>query len=588
MSNRSLIAVARGEVPADVVVRGGQVVNVHTAELLAVDIAIADGTIAFVGDVTHTIGPSTEVIDATGFYLTPGLIETHQHVGGTHLSMTEFAKVIIPHGTTAIVTDFYEMGSVGGIDAIRFCLDELKATGIKVLFCIPMPSFYQNRPFTHLDTVGLDDMVAMLGWPDCYGVNEAMVTGLAARDEALLGLIDQARTLGKVVVAHGAETPHRDLQAALTYVGHTSDHEATTAEEAVAEARLGMHVLIREGSAATDLVAVVKAITDHSLDPRMFAFSTDEDDARRMVRLGHLDEKIRMAVKEGVPPITAVQMATLNAAEASGVAGWLGSLVPGKAADIVFARGLAPFNVGRVMLNGRIVAEDGRMTADLAQPEYPARFLETVRLKSSPDRTTFSVAVDDGATAQVRLIVAREGALASEERFVTLPVVEGQVPPAPEDDILKIAVLDRHTATGKVGIGFIQGFGLREGALGSCYNPCVEDMVILGTNEGDMAVAARALVEMQGGFVAVRGGEVIASIALPLFGMLATDLLENVLAKMEHLDATVRAMGCPLQAPFHTLAFMAWPGHFGTLKMSREGVANVWEGVIVPPVEAAS
>ena len=587
MSARNLIAVARGETPAEVVVRGGRVVNVHTAECLVADIAIADGMIAFVGDAAHTIGPSTEVIDAAGLYLTPGLIETHQHVGGTHLSMTEFAKVIIPHGTTAIVTDFYEMGSVGGVDGIRFCLDELKATGIKVLFCIPMPSFYQNRPFTHLGTVSLDDMTTMLRWPDCYGVNEAMTTGLAGSDEALLGIVDEARALGKVVVAHGAETPHRDLQAAVAYVGRTSDHEATTAEEAIAEARLGLHVLIREGSAATDLVAVVKAITEHGLDPRMFAFSTDEDDARRMVRLGHLDEKIRMAVNEGVPPITAVQMATLNAAEASGVAAWLGSLVPGKAADIVFARALAPFDVARVMINGRIVAADGHMTAELARPAYPARFRETVRLGFSPDRTTFSVPVDDGAAARVRVIVASEGALASEEQYVLLPVVDGQVPPAPEDDILKIAVLDRHTATGKVGIGFIRGFGLREGALGSCYNPCIEDMVILGANEDDMAAAARALTEMQGGFVAVRGGEVIASVAMPLFGMLATESLETVLPKMEHLDATVRAMGCPLQAPFHTLAFMAWPGHFGALKMSREGIANVWEGVIVPPVEAA-
>lgn len=588
MSTRTLIAVARGEAPADVVVRGGRIVNVHTAEILTADIAIARGVIAFVGDAAHTVGPSTQVVDAAGLYLTPGLIETHQHVGGTHLSMSEFAKVIIPHGTTAIVTDFYEMGSVAGVDGIRFCLDELKATGVKVLFCIPMPSFYQNRPFTHLGTVDLDDMVTMLRWPDCYGVNEAMMTGLAARDEALLGLVDEARALRKVVVAHGAETPPRDFQAAVAYVGRTSDHEATTAEEAIAEARLGMHVLIREGSAATDLVAVVKAITDYGLDPRMFAFSTDEDDARRMIRLGHVDEKIRMAVSEGVPPLTAVQMATLNAAEASGVAGWLGSLVPGKAADIVFADGLAPFNIARVMIDGRIVAEDGQMTVELPRPEYPARFLQTVRLGHSPSRTTFSLPVEGSGMARVRLIVAHEGVLASEERFVDLPVVEGQVPPAPANDVLKIAVLDRHSGTGKVGIGFIQGFGLREGALGSCYNPCVEDMVILGANEDDMAAAARALAEMQGGFVAVRGGEVVASVRMPLFGMLATDPIEAVLPTMEHLDATVRSMGCPLQAPFHTLAFMAWPGHFGTLKMSREGVANVWEGVIVPPVAPAA
>jgi adenine deaminase len=576
------MAVALGNAHADSVITGGRLVNVHTAEVNEADVAISGRYIAYVGDAQHCVGPETELVDAAGRYLVPGLIETHQHVGGTHLSMTEFGKMVIPHGTVAIVTDFYEPGSVAGKEGVRFCLDELKATGIEVIFGIPVVSHFQNNPFNNIDSVTVADLKEMLSWSDCYGFNELVVAQLADGEPTITEITEKTRELGKILVSHGAETPMRKLQAALIATGPTSDHEPISAEEAAEKARLGMHILIREGSAATDLVRVVKAITEMGLDPRMFAFSTDEESAHRMMHLGHVDRKIRMAVIEGVSAVTAVQMATLNAAQASGVADKLGSIVPGKWASILLIDDLDEFTISEVILNGRRVARDGEMVVDLEPPTYPHKFMNTVNVGVPIRPDSFHIAAPGGAhDAKVRVIGAQPGVLASKELIESMPVVNGQIPPQPDRDILKISVIDRHQATGRIAVAFINGFQLRSGAIGSVYNPCVEDMVILGTNERDMAMVANKLIENQGGFVVVENGQVKALMETPLFGVLSVDPVETMIAKSQAVDDAVAELGCPLQAPFHTLAFMAWPGHFGILKMSNAGLANVNNGQLV-------
>ncbi len=296
--------VAMGQQKADVVIKGGKLVNVHTGEILEVDISISGKYIAYVGNSEHTVGSDTQIVDASGRYVTPGLIETHHHVGGTHLSMTEFAKVVIPHGTVGIVTDFYEMGIIAGKEGVRFCLDELKRSGLEVIFGIPIVAHVQNDPFNNLGTVSLDDLKEMLAWPDCHGYNELVISAVAQKDATILELTNLTREMGKIMVGHGADIQTQELQAGLIGIGRTSEHEAMSAEKAAEMARLGMHILIREGSAASDLIRVVKAITEMGLDPRMFSFSTDEDTASRMMEQGHVDLKIRMAVKEGIQPTT--------------------------------------------------------------------------------------------------------------------------------------------------------------------------------------------------------------------------------------------------------------------------------------------
>jgi adenine deaminase len=574
--------VAMGQEKADVVISGGKLVNVHTREILEADIAISGKYIAYVGDVQHTVGPDTRTMDASDRYITPGLIETHHHVGGTHLSMTEFAKVVIPHGTVGIVTDFYEMGIVAGKEGVRFCLDELKRSGLEVIFGIPIVAHVQNDPFNNLRTVSLDDLKEMLAWPDCHGYNELVISAVAQKDPIILELTNLTREMGKIIVGHGADIQKKELQAGLIGIGHTSEHEAMSAEKAAEMARLGMHILIREGSAASDLTRAVKAITKMGLDSRMFAFSTDEDTAPRLMKFGHVDLKIRMAIKEGLQPITAIQMATLNAAEASGVANKLGSLVPGKLASLLIVEDLENFSVRQVMLNGRFVARDGQMIVSIEPNKCPDNLMNTVRVGVPITAEHFNIKPSKGGNgATVRVIGVQPGVLFSKELFEKLPVVRGQIPPQPEKDILKIAVIDRHKGTRKMAVGFINGFQLKAGAFGSVYNPCVEDMVILGTNETDMAVVAQKLIEIQGGFVVVKDGEVKAVMETPLFGILSIDPLESMIRKSKRVDEAIQILGCPLQAPFHTLAFMAFPGHFGILKMCNEGLANVSEGRIV-------
>ncbi len=576
--------VAMGQQKADVVIKGGKLVNVHTGEILEVDISISGKYIAYVGNSEHTVGSDTQIVDASGRYVTPGLIETHHHVGGTHLSMTEFAKVVIPHGTVGIVTDFYEMGIIAGKEGVRFCLDELKRSGLEVIFGIPIVAHVQNDPFNNLGTVSLDDLKEMLAWPDCHGYNELVISAVAQKDATILELTNLTREMGKIMVGHGADIQTQELQAGLIGIGRTSEHEAMSAEKAAEMARLGMHILIREGSAASDLIRVVKAITEMGLDPRMFSFSTDEDTASRMMEQGHVDLKIRMAVKEGIQPTTAIQMATLNAAEASGIANKLGSLVPGKLASLLLVEDLGNFSIREVMLNGRLVSRDGRMIVSLEPGKCPDHFMNTVRVGMPITAESFHIAPSKGAKggneARVRVIGVQPGVLYSNELFEKLPVVGGQIPPMPEKDILKVAVIDRHKGTHKMAVGFIKGFELKAGAFGSVYSPCVEDMVILGTNETDMAVVAKKLIEIQGGFVVVKDGEVKAVMETPLFGILSVDLLEAMIRKSKRVDEAIRSLGCPLQAPFHTLAFMAFPGHFGILKMCNEGLANVNEGKI--------
>ncbi|MCL6451299.1 MAG: amidohydrolase family protein [Acetobacteraceae bacterium] len=585
MKRRELIDVALGKEPADLVVRGGRLVDVHTAEIYPGGVAVKGDRICAVGQVDYAIGPKTEVLDAGGRHITPGLIETHQHVAGSHLSMTEFVKAVMPHGTTAIATDFYEIAVVSGVRGVRFCLDELKRTPLKVLFVIPMPALYQNDPFGHTGSLGLDDMKAMLQWPDCYGLNEAFAPRVLDKDPWMLELLGLTWDMGKVVVGHASEFRGERLQAWLAAVGDTNDHECVSAEEALEKARLGIRILLREGSAAADVVRVSRAITELKADPRRFAFCTDEEDPRRLVRVGHLDHKIRLAVDAGVDPVVAVQMATINAAECYRVDRELGSLAPGKVADLLLVEDLKGFKVSHVVANGRVVARDGRFVADLQPPSYPDFMYRTVRLARPVRPEDFRIAAPPGAAqARVRVIEAREGDLITSEGQAVLKAEGGWLEADTGQDVLKIAVFERHHATGKVGRGFIRGFGLKRGAIASTFNPHNEDLVVLGVTDREMALAANRTAELGGGFVVVEGDTVLAEFDLPQFGLLCPDPLDRAVAKLDAVYEAAKGLGCGLRGPFTSLGFMCLPVIIGNLKMCCEGLVNVWESRLVDPV----
>ena len=295
LTNEEVSEVALGRGSAELAIVNGKIVNVHTAEVYACDIAVKNDKIALIGDVRETIGRNTIVLDAKGRYVTPGAIEAHIHVAGSHLSMTEFARIVMTHGTTTVATDFYEIGIVGGVRAIRYCLEEFKKTPLKILFVVPLPAYYQNRPFASSERILPAEFKQMLKWRECAGLNEPFTLHTLQRDRLTLDLIKLSRKLGKAIVGHGSETRGREMNAYLVETGGlVSDHESKTPEEALEKVRMGVRILLREGSATSDLNTVIKALSERKMDARYFMFCTDEEDPRRLSSLGHVDYKIRL------------------------------------------------------------------------------------------------------------------------------------------------------------------------------------------------------------------------------------------------------------------------------------------------------
>lgn len=579
MDREALIDVALGNTPADLVIRGGKLVDVHTEQIYPADVALKGERIACVGEVGHTIGPDTLIVDAIGKYLTPGLIDTHQHSYEAHLNMTEYARVLLLHGTTAVCEAFYGMGIVSGMQGVTFCLEELKSTPLKVIFLAPALAYLQNRELGLPPTPSsptFEDIKRALDWPECRGVEEPPYYPVLEKDPLFLDLFENALVKGKVITGHACGLRGKGLNA-YVLMGAASDHECVSAEEAVEKTRLGCRISVREGSGASDVLQVVGALTEHRVDPRYFTFCGDEVEFLRLYKSGHLDYNIRLAVSAGVNPVTAVQMATINAAELLRVDRELGSVVPGKVADILLVDDLRQFGVSCVIANGRIVVRDGQFVTTWPRPEYPDWMYGTVRLKrrlSVEDFTVYAPPATREVT--VRVIGVTDGALLSDERHLRVEVKQGRVEPDLRQDILKFAMVDRYDRWEKVAVGFIQGFGLKDGAIGSTYNPLYENILLVGTNDWDMLVAANRVAELGGGFVAVRNGQVVGQLELPLFGLLYDGSLESATRKMESLYRAVRDMGCRLRTgPFHTLAFMAVCGEIGHLKLGHEGLFDV-------------
>jgi adenine deaminase len=577
MNRFELSEVARGDAPADLLIKNGKLVNVFSGEIHSAEIAIKGNRIAAVGGVEYAAGPQTEVIDAEGRYLCPGLIDGHIHVGGSQLSMTEFARAVVPHGTTLISTDFYEIGVVAGRKAIRFALDELKATPLKVLLNIPPHAYLGHGSLGNTNQVRTEDVLDMLGWPECTGLAEWNTVVAAIPVPGVRELTEAAWERKMLVGGHFGEVPPR-LANATAALGVYSEHEAMSAEEALDRLRLGVHIQAREGSAGRDLRNVVKAITEHKADPRHFSFSTDEQEADSLVRDGHVDHKIRTAIRCGIAPITAVQMATINAAEYFRIGDDMGSIGPGKIADIVLVDDLAEFSVAQVIANGRLVARDGRYVGELAAPQYPDYFYDTIRLASMTVPGDFAVEapMSSEGTAKVRVIGVNEGTLVTEERCLDLPVRDGRVQPDPYRDVMKIAVLDRHESSGRIGKAFVQGFRIKEGAIGSSFNPGQMNLMVAGTSDRDMSLVANRIAELGGGYVVARDGKILGELPLPLLGLFADEPCEKVVERLQGInEAIATELGTDFPGLHTSVAFVCLAVSIPTLKVCDRGLADV-------------
>jgi adenine deaminase len=578
---RALAEVALGDRKADVVVKGGRLVNVYTGEIYHCDVAIGGQRVAALGEVERTIGPETEVVDAAGRYLVPGYIDHHCHVHESQLTISEFAAAVLPYGTTGVATDHYGEMSVAGKQAVRDSLDAARRLPLKVFFILGGPGFYQNHPFGHSGVPTLEDMLEMLAWDECVGMNEAFAARVVDDEQKIIELVDAVLDAGKWVCSHGAEMTEIRANAWKAYIGATDDHESVSAEDALLRARLGIYVSVREGAGCYNLEQVIRAITEHRVDHRRFCFNDDVPSLVSIADEGHMDHILRRAIGAGVPPVAAIQMATLNAAECLNVDRDHGSIAPGKIADIVLVDDLRTLRARTVLADGRVVAVEGELVVDLPPTAFSPGAYGTVKLPHEITPADLRLPAG-GAAARIRVIEASGETVTTQEGAEDVAVVDGEIRSDVGRDLLKIAAIERVTGSGMTGVGIVRGFGLRDGALATTFNAQQENIVVVGTNDEDMAAAANVLAASGGGFVCVVGGEVRALLELPLFGLLSDRPYREVAESLRAVNAAASDLGCDFPTPFPTLGFVGLPVDIGHLKICPEGLVDVWKREVVP------
>jgi adenine deaminase len=557
-----LVDVATGRQPADLVVRNARWVNVHSGEVIAAtDIAVAAGRFAYCGpDAAHTIGAATTVVDAGGRYLVPGLCDAHMHVESGMVTVSEFCRAVIPHGTTSMFIDPHEIANVLGLAGVRLMHDEAMAMPVNVY--VQMPSCVPSAPGLEHAGASLDaaDVAEAMGWPNIVGLGEVMnFPGVIANDPLMVAEIAATVKAGKTVGGHYAS---RDLGAAFHgYVaaGPADDHEGTTLEDAIARVRQGMKAMLRLGSAWYDVAAQIVAVTERGIDPRNFILCTDDSHSGTLIHDGHMDRVVRHAIAQGLKPVTAIQMATINAAQHFGLEREIGSIAPGRRADFLIVSDLAALGIEAVYGRGTLLAKAGRLEADIPPYNYPASARNTVRLGKTLRAGDFDIAAPRAANrVRARVIGVIENQAPTRALEADLAVVDGLVAMDRKGDVCQIALVERHRGTGGVVNGFVSGFGYRQDcALASTVAHDCHHMIVAGTSKTDMAIAANTLGRIGGGVVLVSRGKVLALVEMPIAGLMSSERAEVVAAKAARLTAAMQAVGCRLNNAYMQHSLLA-------------------------------
>jgi adenine deaminase len=557
-----LVDTAMGRAKADMVIRKGRWVNVHSGEIIpGTDIAIAAGRFAYVGpDASHAIGPATQVIEADGRYLVPGLCDAHMHVESGMVTVTEFARAVIPHGTTSMFIDPHEIANVLGLPGVRLMHDE--AMGLPVNVFVQMPSCVPSAPGLENPgaEMGPDEVREAMTWPNIIGLGEMMnFPGVIAGDSKMLAEIAATQRAGKTVGGHYA-SPDLGLPFhAYAAGGPADDHEGTRAEDAIARVRQGMRAMLRLGSAWYDVAAQIKAVTESGFDSRNFILCTDDSHSGTLVNDGHMNRVVRHAIAQGLKPIIAIQMATLNTAQHFGLERELGSITPGRRADVILTSDLVTMPVELVIARGKVLAEHGRLTADIAAFAYPASAKNTVNMKRDLTAADFAIAAPKGAnevTARVIGVIENQAPTRALEK--RLKVSSGLVDADRDSGVCQIAVVERHKATGGVSNAFVSGFGYNvDCAVASTVAHDSHHMIVVGTNRDDMATAANILRKVGGGAVVVSKGRTLALVELPIAGLMSDERAEIVAVKAGKLVDAMKACGCTLNNAYMQHSLLA-------------------------------
>lgn len=556
-----LVDVAMGRHPADLVIRNGRWVNVHSGEILShTDVAVSNGRIAFVGpSADHTIGEKTQVIDADNRYLVPGLCDSHMHVESGMITVTEFARAVIPHGTTSMFIDPHEIANVLGIEGVRLMHDE--ATTLPINIYVQMPSCVPSAP--GLETpgafIGPEEVAEAMSWPGIIGLGEMMnFPGVFHNDPKMHAEMAETMKAGKTVGGHYAS-----LDLGLPFHGYVAggpadDHEGTRLEDGVARVRQGMKAMLRLGSAWHDVASQVKAITEGGLDSRYFTLCTDDSHSGTLVHEGHMNRVVRHAIAQGLPPVTAIQMASLNTAEHFGLEREIGSITPGRSADIVITSDLPSLPIEMVIAAGQVMAENGMLLVQLPPYPYPKIAKDTVRLKEALTVADFDISASGSQPEEVRVIGIIENQAPTRAENRVLPVKDGVLQLDPRLDVAHLALVERHQASGRIVNGFVAGFGFNVPcAVASTVAHDSHHMVIAGTSKNNMAAAGNRLADVGGGVVVFKEGEEIALVELPIAGLMSNERAEIVAAKAKRMVEAFKECGCQLNNAYMQLSLLA-------------------------------
>lgn len=563
---QSLLAVALFREPADLILKNARLVNVISGEIVETNLAVKKGLIAALG-IEYVSGE--QVIDLDGKYLSPGLIDAHLHVESTLLFPTELSRLLVVNGTTAVINDPHEIANVLGIRGVELMLEA--AANLPCDFFSTVPSCV---PATAMETAGseltVEEISLLLTQPRVVALGEMMnYPGVISADPSVLAKLAAAQSAGKPTDGHAPAVIGKELQAYLS-CGISTDHECISVGEALEKINSGMKIIIRHGSASSSLEELLPLVNWSNIDS--FMFGSDDRDAAELLEKGHLNHLLRKAVALGADPLQLLVVATINPARHYRLFD-RGVLAPGYLADMVVFDDLNHFRVNLVMKAGKIVAEKGNTLVASTSFDMPSEVLKTVHLARAVEEADFNLPAAPGKSFVIGIIPGQ--LVTSKLMFEVESDNEGLLTAEPENDLNKIAVVERHRASGRIAVALVKGFGLREGALASSVAHDSHNIIVVGVEEKAMASAVNELAALGGGFVAVDNrGRIRASLALPVAGLMSTEPAAVVAKKMGHLLGEARSMGTALPQPFLTLSFLALPV-IPSLKLTDRGLFDV-------------
>lgn len=572
-----LVDVAAGRAHADLVVRAGRWVNVHSGEIIPnTDIAIAEGRFAYCGpDASHCIGPETKIVEAKGRYLVPGLCDGHMHVESGMVTVTEFCRAVVPHGSTSLFIDPHEIANVLGVAGVRLMHDEAMAAPINVY--VQAPSCVPSAPGLEVAgaELGAEDIAEMMTWPNIVGLGEVMnFPGVAANDPRMVSEIAATVVKGKTVGGHYASPDLGPSFHAYVAGGPEDDHEGTKVEDAIARVRQGMKAMLRLGSAWYDVAPQIKAVTEQGLDPRNFILCTDDCHSGTLVREGHINRAVRHAIEQGLAPVTAIQMATLNTAQHFRMDREIGSIAPGRRADFLLVSDLPSLAIDQVWAGGVLLSENGELVADVPAFDYPADAVNTVNMARDLTEDDFDIpAPSSVAKVRARVIGVVENQAPTKALEAELPVQNNLVVGA--GGVCQVALVERHRATGGVTNGFVSGFGYdRPCAMASTVAHDSHHMIVVGTSKTDMMLAANRLREVRGGVTFYTEGQEQALIPMPIAGLMSDQRAEVVAMQADQLITAMQDAGCTMHNAFIQHSFLALVV-IPALRISDQGLIDV-------------